>query len=90
MDRYVNAAQVRKAIADARDDAIASEPYGWEWQYQAFNAAILSAGSVPAAAVVSWAFLEQFAEVFNAGESAAEFVRRAKEYYLDVRGVRHE
>ena len=51
MDRYVNASAVRAAIVKAREAALEHKPYGWEWENNGYNGAILAAGRVPAADV---------------------------------------
>ena len=39
---YISRSEARAAIAAARDKRIADKPYGWEWEYNGFNAAILA------------------------------------------------
>lgn len=51
MNRYVDAAAVRAAIVKAREAALEHKPYGWEWENNGYNGAILAAGRVPAADV---------------------------------------
>lgn len=51
MNRYVDAAAVRAAIVNAREAALEHKPYGWEWEINGYNGAILAAGRVPAADV---------------------------------------
>lgn len=51
MNRYVDAAAVRAAIVNAREAALEHKPYGWEWENNGYNGAILAAGRVPAADV---------------------------------------
>jgi hypothetical protein len=51
MSRYVDADAVRAAIVNAREAALEHKPYGWEWEINGYNGAILAAGRVPAADV---------------------------------------
>lgn len=39
---YISRSEARAAIAAARDRRIADKPYGWEWEYNGFNAAIMA------------------------------------------------
>lgn len=42
MRDYISRSAARDDIAAARDRRIADKPYGWEWEYNGYNGAIVA------------------------------------------------
>lgn len=44
--RLIDADVLKKSIVDARNKRMEEKPYGWEWEYNAYNHCIMIAGSM--------------------------------------------